>query len=163
MRALVAVLLAAAACSPKPAPPPPADIVHVTGLANNHVASCTDDSVCGGQEPPLGGPHCGSTLPCRVHATAQGRCQWIHNLEHGHMVLAYNCPSGCPEIVQALSEFQRSTPRTLVTPDPKLTTKVAAIVWGYSWSADAVDTAKLDAVRSYQDADAPEAGLGCLP
>ncbi len=163
MRRMTLVLVLAAACSaPRPLPPPDGGIVHVTGLANNHVPSCTDPSMCGsGAEPPVGGPHCPSWLPCRIHSTAQNRCEWIHNLEHGHMVLAYNCPSGCPELVQVLSDFQVRTPRTLVTPDPLLKTKVAAIVWGYSWSGETLDADTLEAVRAYQDADAPEAGLGC--
>ena len=109
----------------------------------------------------MGGPHCPSTIPCRVHPTAQNRCEWIHNMEHGHMVLAYNCPMGCDDIVQALSAFQAASPRSLVTPDPMLQSKVAAMVWGYSWASDAVDQAKLEAVRSMQDADAPEPGVGC--
>jgi hypothetical protein len=140
-------------------------VVHRTGLANNHVPSCSDASMCGsGDEPPPGGPHCPSWLTCRVWADPQNRCEYIHNLEHGHMVMAYNCPSGCDDVVQALTAYWNALPsprRALVTPDPKLPKKVAAMVWGYTWEADAVDTAKLDAIHMLQDVDAPEPGLGC--
>jgi hypothetical protein len=165
-RALGFMLLCACACS-SPAVPVPAGLTHTTGLANNHVPSCVDSSQCGTiAEPPAGGPHCGSWLPCRVWATAQNRCEWIHNLEHGHMVMAYNCPSGCDDVVQALTAFHQSLPspkRAMVTPDPSLKSKVAAMVWGYTWAGDSVDTAMLEAVRSVQDQDAPEPGLGCNP
>ena len=50
-----------------------------------------------------------------------------------------------------------------MTPDPLLKSKVAAMVWGYTWAGDSVDTAKIDAVRMMQDVDAPEAGLACNP
>jgi hypothetical protein len=164
-------LLATIACGPVRPPPTVGDggldLIHRTGLANNHVASCDDPSICGdGQEPPLGGPHCPSWLNCRVWATAQNRCEYIHNLEHGHMVLVYNCPSGCPDVVDALTQYWASKPdpkRILVTPDPLLKTKVAAMVWGWGWQGDAVDTARLDDVASHQDQEAPEAGLACSP
>ncbi len=162
----VALVLIAAACSGKAPsmPGPDAGLDHVTGLANNHVAACMTPSACGsGHEPPVGGPHCPSWLRCRVHETAQNRCEYIHNLEHGHMVLAYNCPSGCDDVVQALREYQALHGRSLVTPDPMLQSKVAAMVWGWSWAGDSVDVAKLDAVQSMQDVDAPEPGLGCQP
>ena len=53
--------------------------------------------------------------------------------------------------------------RDRLTPDPRLTSKVAAMVWGYSWAGDTVDVAKLDAVQAMQDVEAPEPGLGCQP
>ena len=160
------LLLAVAACGPV-TPPSTEGLTHHTGLANNHVPACLDASQCGnGTHPPAGGPHCGSWLNCRVYATAQNRCEWIHNLEHGHMVLAYNCPSGCDDVVKALTDFHAALPtprRALVTPDPMLTSRVAAIVWGYTWTGDTVDVQKLEAVRAVQDMDAPEPGLGCTP
>lgn len=143
------------ACSSSTVPP----------IDNSHVASCTDESKCGnGMEPPPGGPHCSSTLACRVFTTPQGRCQYIHNLEHGHLVLAYNCPSGCDDVVQELRGIHAaaaSPKRVIVTPDPLLKTRVAAMVWGHTWAGDTVDLAKIRAVQDQQDRDAPEAGLGC--
>ena len=164
-RVAVLVVVLGLGCSP---PPPtttvPDGITRRTGLGNSHLGSCTDAAQCGRDEPPAGGPHCGSTVACRVFTAPQGRCQYIHNLEHGHLVLAYNCPAGCDALVGELEGFYASLPspkRALVTPDPLLTTKVAAMVWGYTWAGDAVDLAKLDALRALQDKDAPEAGLGC--
>jgi hypothetical protein len=154
-------VLLAAACGSTVAPP---GLLHRTGLMAVHVTTCNDDSICGdGLEPPLGGPHCPSTLSCRIYDTPQLRCEYIHNLEHGHLVLAYNCAAPCDDVIAALSAFQRESPRSLVTPDPKLKTRVAAMVWGWGWAGDSVDLAMLRAVRMKQDVDAPEAGLGCAP
>src|SRR5687767_12624293 len=98
-----------------------------------HLSSCTD-ACCGNSDnPPTGGGHCPSPLSCGIYAATQHRCRWIHNLEHGHLVLAYNCPEGCPEVVTALEEIWRAQPvgrnsvrRVILTPDPLLPNKVAA-------------------------------------
>lgn len=38
---------------------------------------------------------------------------WIHNLEHGYIVVSYNCPTGCDADLQTLNMWFRSLP-----PDP---------------------------------------------
>jgi hypothetical protein len=166
-------MLAAALWACGPVKPMTADagdgsgITHETGIANPHVPSCEDPAQCGdGSEPPIGGPHCPVWTNCRVWDMAQPRCEYIHNLEHGHMVLAYNCPSGCADVVSALTAYWMGRPdpkRILVTPEPLLKSKVAAMVWGWGWAGDSVDTSKLDEIASHQDKEAPEAGLPCDP
>src|SRR5687767_7989519 len=124
-------------CQTAPEPgPQPGDcdsytFTHATPTTWSHTATCSD--VCGnGENPPTGGPHCSAPLACRVYAQEQARCQWIHNLEHGHVVLAYHCPGGCPEIVASLESVRQGlavgsngVPPALVTPDSQLPKKVA--------------------------------------
>lgn len=132
--------------------------------ATNHVASCASSTCGNGEDPPAAGPHCGEVAACRVHASAVSRCRWLHNLEHGHVVLAYNCPDGCPDIVDALSSIHAETTlpkRVIVTSDPQLTRRVAAIVWGLAWSGDTMDADAIRCVMSQQDSLAPEAYLSC--
>jgi hypothetical protein len=38
---------------------------------------------------------------------------WVHNLEHGYIVVSYNCPTGCDSDLQALNAWYRTLP-----PDP---------------------------------------------
>jgi Protein of unknown function (DUF3105) len=38
---------------------------------------------------------------------------WVHNLEHGYIVVSYNCPTGCDSQIQALSTWFHTLP-----PDP---------------------------------------------
>ncbi len=133
--------------------------------ASPHLPSCSD--ACGnGLNPPTGGPHCAQTSACRVYEQAEPECEWIHNLEHGHAVLLYNCPSGCPEVVVELTNIWREAGfnrRILLTPWPGLRKKVAAVVWGWSWSGDELDRDAIACVLSHQDEEAPEAGLSCSP
>ncbi len=35
---------------------------------------------------------------------------WVHNLEHGYVVVTYNCPSGCDSELQTLNDWYRSLP-----------------------------------------------------
>lgn len=146
-------------------------IKHIPVTSASHVGSdCSVTPACGnGVNPPTGGPHCNFTAACRQYTEAQPRCSWLHNLEHGHAVLAYNCPDGCPEVAPALGEiwsnsaFVAGAHRVLVTPDPLLPTKVAAVVWGYSYSADEVNPDAIRCLLAHQDEEAPEHGLPCSP
>ncbi|HWF56735.1 MAG TPA: DUF3105 domain-containing protein [Candidatus Dormibacteraeota bacterium] len=38
---------------------------------------------------------------------------WVHNLEHGYIVVSYNCPTGCASELQSLTTWFQSLP-----PDP---------------------------------------------
>lgn len=162
------LLLISPGCGPRSTPDAGnAHIVHVTPKSAEHVSDCQSAS-CGNKvNPPTGGPHCGTWLACRAYAEAQPRCSWIHKLEHGHAVLAYNCPAdepGCTEIVAALEAIRnRHSARTLLTPDPQLPARVAAIVWGWAYSGDVVDEAAIIEVLSHQDEEAPEPNLPCAP
>lgn len=166
---LACAVATATSCRP-PAPEPErtdgGPISHIPILLNPHVTTCTE--ACGNDaNPPTGGPHCDTWLACRKFDTAQQRCEWIHNLEHGHAVLAYNCPAGCPEIVSALAGIWDSQQgsavgrRILLTPDPQLPRRVAAVVWAWSYSGDEVDEGLIREVLSHQDKEAPEAYSDC--
>jgi hypothetical protein len=122
-------------------------------------------TACGdGQNPPTSGDHCGSTLSCRVHATEQNRCVWLHNLEHGHAVFLYNCPEGCPEIVASLDALRQDAGlRAVVAPDSRIPNRVAALLWRRSWVSDTVDPRAVRCLLKHQDAEAPEPGLSCQP
>jgi hypothetical protein len=134
-----------------------------TQLSADHVSTCDDPGCGNGDEIPVGGPHCGSTLACRVYTEPQKRCQWLHNLEHGHAVLLYNCPDGCPDDVAALkARFDAQLPhRIVVAPDPSIPGRISALVWAHGWLGDAYDQDAVSTILSKQDVDAPEAGLGC--
>jgi hypothetical protein len=95
---------------------------------------------------------------------------WLHNLEHGHAVFLYNCPEGCPDIVAALESARQQAKvgsngviRALVAPDSRLPTRVAALLWRRAWVADTPDPEALRCLLSFQDDEAPEPELTCLP
>ena len=82
---------------------------------------------------------------------------YVHNLEHGGVVLFYHCDlrSQCPELATALSTIANNLPqdqvcsgegkrnRVIVAPDPTLDTQVAVAAWGWLYKAACVDAASL--------------------
>jgi hypothetical protein len=138
--------------------------------ATTHVASCTSSACGNGLNPPSAGPHCSTTLSCRVYETEQSSCSWLHNLEHGHAVFLYNCPEGCPDEVAKLEAIQKEAkrggndvPRAIVAPASGLPNRVAALLWRRTYLADSADPEALRCLLALQDQGAPEPGLSCSP
>jgi len=123
--------------------------------------------------PPSSGPHC----PVWGRYTVYGddaplpACNFIHNLEHGAIVLLYNCPDGCDETVAALEQVIADAPddpecgavkRLLLTPYAEIDTTIAAAAWGFTWTADCLDGGARDSLLEFIAAhrgpagDAPE-------
>ncbi len=136
-------------------------LLTATNLSHNHLATCDDPNCGNGANPPLGGDHCATWLNCRVWTTPQPKCNWIHNLEHGAIVIAYNC-SNCDALVQQLAQYQSAHMDALVTPDPELPNTVAVMVWGFGWLGDGFDPAAFDEVVSHQFQASPE-NVPCQP
>ena len=79
---------------------------------------------------------------------------WVHNLEHGYIVVLYNCPSGCPADVAALTQWYDGH-----APDPALTSEKKIIVipwmsmsshfavesWDWYLPLDSADVTKIEA------------------
>jgi hypothetical protein len=79
---------------------------------------------------------------------------WVHNLEHGGLVILYNCARPCPDLVAQLREVYATFPRSkwghvklLVTPYPRLQTTLAILAWAWIDELPAFDRARL--LRAY--------------
>ena len=76
--------------------------------------------------------------------------EWVHNLEHGYVVVAYRCPSGTPgtgDCISAdeyaqLQAFHNQAPdsgiaacpnKTVVVRFDAMTTKFAELAWGRAY------------------------------
>jgi hypothetical protein len=107
--------------------------------------------------PPASGMHWPMWQePWGAYPNGLPRERWVHNLEHGGVVLLYHCPTGCDDVVPALTALLNATPpdrfnevRILITPDSLMPRKVAAVAWGFRWQGDAVDA---NAIRCFIDA-----------
>jgi hypothetical protein len=107
--------------------------------------------------PPASGPHWPMWQePWDYYPAGLPRERWVHNLEHGGVVLLYNCPDGCDADVQSLIALrlgrhpdQYNEIRILIVPDSEMPHRFAAVAWLYRWQADAVDT---DAINCFIDA-----------
>jgi hypothetical protein len=99
--------------------------------------------------PPASGPHYPS--PEHVlgeHTSPVPRGRYVHSMEHGAIILAYNCPSGCAAelgvLRQVLAARTGYWDQIIMTPDPLMTTtRFAAIAWTWAYTFDTPDLAAL--------------------
>jgi hypothetical protein len=110
--------------------------------------------------PPSSGPHYPIWAAFQAYTSAVPRGYYVHDLEHGAIVFLYNCGSaGCPAVVSTLQAASDSLPddplcaqqggpgvrvRTVITPDPLIPTRVAAVAWGWVYLADCADLPTLE-------------------
>jgi hypothetical protein len=139
-----------------------------------HVPFCTEVSYVA--DPPASGNHWPAPDTWGFHQEVVPREWWVHNLEHGGVVLLWNCPSqdaadpspplcndagigeyfpadeGCPtEIIELQQIYSQQPPdnwfdqftetRILLTADPLLPKRFAAVAWDWVWMADTLDVA----------------------
>jgi hypothetical protein len=74
----------------------------------------------------------------------------LHNMEHGGLVLSYNCSSptasaACREAHQALVDLKESfgQARVIITPDPTQPARLGIRGWRWAYLADCVDQTKM--------------------
>jgi hypothetical protein len=121
-----------------------------------------------GTNPPSSGNHYAIWADYRTYDRPILPGFWVHALEHGAMVITYNCPGGCPDEVAAAQSFVDGLPadcgamarRVILAPDPLLDIRFAASAWGYTLRASCFDR---DAFSSFYAAHydhAPESICG---
>ena len=142
-------------CPADPGPDPePADLVFLTSAAcgacggecslENFEVNARGHS-SGGVEyeylPPVGGNHDPCWSSYGVHDDELDAANWVHNLEHGAVVLLYNCPDGCPDEVAVLSSVAASlAPSTVIVSSyAAMDSRFAAVSWGWRMLLDCAD------------------------
>ena len=83
---------------------------------------------------------------------------FIHNMEHGGVILHYNCPDGCPDEVEQMSDIVRRTHETILMPNPDMESRFALTAWNWLLTMEEYDDALAkDFVRSHLNSpNAPE-------
>lgn len=146
-----------------------ATVTQVCPAPANHVPVGT--TVEWTSNPPAIGPH--YPMWARWNRTYADppleRGYWLHNLEHGGVVLLYRCEDPCPDVVQGLEAVVDAIPddplcapavrvRAIVSADPLLPAhvQVAASAWGWTYTASCLDATSLAAFVADRYAKAPE-------
>lgn len=120
-----------------------------------------------GSNPPSSGTHYPVWGRWGQHAEVLERGYYVHNLEHGGIVLLYRCDGPCADVVaglKAVMEARATDPacdpavrtRILITQDPLLDVPVAATAWGNTYRAQCVDAPSLTAFINAHYDQAPE-------
>lgn len=131
----------------------------------SHVATCSPITYV--SNPPTSGPHYGIWAKYKWYDAPVPRGFTVHSMEHGAVVISYNCPNGCADELGALAAFLDARPadpscvaplkaRVIVTPDPLITTKFAAATWEALHEGECFDFAALGSFFDMYYAKAPE-------
>jgi Protein of unknown function (DUF3105) len=142
-----------------------------------HVA-CTPPPVYG-TNPPSSGNHYPSWADYKTYATPVPWGHLMHALEHGAVVIVYNCPGGCAaEVARAQALIDAMPPvdgladgvgplklgqadptcaaptkrRLILAPDPKLDVRWAATAWTWTLKSSCFDEAAFAAfIKAHAD------------
>ena len=118
--------------------------------------------------PPTSGPHYPTWAAWDRHYAALPRGHYVHNAEHGGVILLYRCDTDCPDVVASLVAAARAmspdpscttpiTKRVIITSDPLLPdgVQVAAVTWNHAYTASCYD-AYVETFAREHYAKAPE-------
>ncbi len=130
----------------------------------NHIPSGTQAHYL--TDPPTSGQHYNvrgeAPLPWGFYAQAYPPEDWVHNLEHGGVVILYNCPQpqptggaqlietdlSCPDSQSPVQDFISSAPpdalfhevKIVATPYPVPGHRFAIVAWGWRLLMDSWDS-----------------------
>lgn len=125
-------------------------------------------------KPPTSGPHWNiageAPWPWGIYKEQIADEAQIHNLEHGGIMIQYNCRD-CPELVAQLESFYErywadhklpmfpASSKMIVAPYYDMPSRIALTAWGRMDTMDSYEEARMTRfVDSYRDKGAPEAG-----
>lgn len=165
------------ACSGDPATRPQ-DTVTVVGACSVAVAEHPDEGavhavpctqVAFNTNPPTSGTHYSSWAAYKTYAQPVPDGFLVHSLEHGALVIGYDCPEGCPDEVAAVQKWIDGLatdpvcfgekPKIILAPNPALDVRWAAAAWNWSWKAPCPDTLTLAAFFQDHYGKTPETGV----
>jgi hypothetical protein len=102
--------------------------------------------------PPSSGNHYQCWAAYQTYAAPIPWGNLVHSLEHGAIVIVYNCPDGCAEDIASIQSFIAGLPpdadcspslgkdRIILMPDPTLVgVRFAASAWTWTLRADCFD------------------------
>ncbi len=121
------------------------------------------------ESPPAAGTHDPCWHPWGAHTDGVPARRFVHNLEHGGIVLAYECPEGCETDVAALEAAAKASGRPyIVTPFAGMPTRFVALAWNHRLLTECVDEAAIVAFAKAYCPGAPEQfsdgpGPSCMP
>jgi hypothetical protein len=131
-------------------PPVPAQGRQATDEGATHVADGTPLSYR--SRPPSSGNHYAQWAGYQFYDRELSPGNWVHNLEHGAIVLLYNPDKCAADCLTALRDTYTSLPpskfrtvKALVTPYRDMDKAIAVVAWTWIDEMDVVDKARITA------------------
>jgi hypothetical protein len=152
--------------------PPVVDGAQCTAVIEQHPLEGFDHIPCTSatnyqSQPPSSGSHFGCWPEYRTFAEPVPWGNLVHALEHGAMVIVYNCgAAGCLAEISRAQAFIDNLPpdpvcgsnqRLILAPDPTLPVRWAASAWTWTLRADCFDEAAFGQFYTEHYGRGPEA------
>jgi hypothetical protein len=147
---------------PNQPPLPGFDKCEVTITDNVRFEGHTHEPVCTVidyvSNPPSSGNHWPVWAAFKSYDKPVPREMYVHDLEHGAVVMLFNCGTACPDVVAALEKTRSDfgidplcvmtdsagpAARIVISPDPKLATPIALTAWQSTYVATCIDAPSL--------------------
>jgi hypothetical protein len=104
-------------------------------------------------DPPTSGSHYAETIPAGFYDTPQRDEHVVHNLEHGHIVISYDCSklADCDAVKQQLRSLgnRYNNWKVTIIPRENRDTAIGVAAWGWLDKMDAYDETR---IRQFIDA-----------
>lgn len=109
--------------------------------------------------PPTSGSHWPVVAKWGVFPQEVPAEVFVHNLEHGGVVLLYSCATPCPDVVRRIEETYATLPKSkhghvkvVVSPNRRIKTRFALLAWTRLDEFEQFDRERvLRFVRAWQD------------
>jgi hypothetical protein len=102
----------------------------VKSLRNDHLQSEEQKHLPYNSVPPTSGPHMPVIARWGVHAEPIRDELQVHNLEEGGVLVQYNCPQGCPDLIAKLRAIVlRYDTQVILAPYPGMDSRIALTAW----------------------------------
>lgn len=121
-------------------------------------------------EPPTSGPHYDTPVQAGFYDEAPADEFLVHNMEHGHVIIWYNCSDlsaeACDQLKSQIRDVMGRAGLSVITgtlklvavPRPTLDTRLALTAWGRLQTLDGFDRDAIQTfIKAYRD-KAPEPG-----
>jgi hypothetical protein len=113
-------------------------------LSNKHVETPDEPHTPYNSDPPTSGPHLPYIAPWGIHTEPIIKELQVHNLEDGGVMVQYNCPSGCADLVAKLRAIVERYPEHVVlAPYPGMKTRIALTAWTRIDAFDEFDESRI--------------------
>ena len=111
---------------------------------NLHVQTLSEPIAPYTSDPPTSGPHLPYVAPWGIHNEPISKQLQVHNLEDGGVVVQYNCPTPCPELVGKLKAIvQRYDKHVVLAPYLGMKTRIALTAWTRLDAFDELDEGRV--------------------
>jgi hypothetical protein len=118
--------------------------VSMPDLGNKHIQTPDEPHAPYNSEPPTSGPHLPYIAPWGVHSEPILKELQVHNLEDGGVLVQYNCPSGCADLVARLRAIVERYPgRVILAPYPGMKSRIALTAWTRIDAFDDLDESRI--------------------